>query len=109
MQITSETIQDHLPYYLTEDAKRGVLKELKNFQLGKMQYYLLNQYRGEMLQGDGWTRLQIRNFDTGERIFIKGVVLSNTCDVAPGNKRDLPVKIIFAPLISLTAYVALLQ
>jgi hypothetical protein len=85
------------------------LKELENFHLGMMQYYLLSQYQDEMLQGDGWKRLQLRNFDTGEKIFINGVVLSNTCDVAPGNKRDFPVKIIFAPLISLAAYVALVQ
>jgi hypothetical protein len=36
------------------------------------------------------------------------VVLSNTCDVAPENPRDLPVNIIFAPLIPLEGYTALL-
>jgi hypothetical protein len=74
-----------------------------------MQYYLLNRFQQEMLQGDGWQRLQLRNFETGERIFINGVVLSNTCDVSPDNQRDLPVRIIFAPLIPLAAYVSMLE
>ena len=75
------------------------------FHLDKMQYYLLDRFQQEMLQGDGWKRLQLRNFETGEKIFINGVVLSNTCDVAPDNQRDLPVRIIFAPLIPLAVYV----
>jgi hypothetical protein len=70
-----------------------------------MQYYLLDRFEQEMLQGDGWTRLLIRNFETGEKIFINAVVLSNTCDVDPENKRDLPVNIIFAPLVSVGAYI----
>src|SRR5690242_3972081 len=109
MEITSGTIRDHLPYYLTEEAKSGILKELENFHLGKMQYYLFNRYQDEMLQGDGWRRLQLRNFNTGEKIHINGMVLSNTCDVSPENRRDLPVKIIFAPLIPLEAYVETLK
>jgi hypothetical protein len=109
MEITTDTIRDHLPYYLTEQAKTGVLRELEHFHLGEMQYYLLNRYQEEMLQGDGWQRLQLRNFDTGEKIFINGTVLSNTCDITPDNRRDFPIKIIFAPLISLATYVAMLQ
>src|SRR5258708_1614266 len=109
MEITAETIRDYLPYYLTEDAKRGIVNELKQFHLDKMQYYLLNLFQQEMLQGDGWKRLQLRTFGTGEKIFINGVVLSNTCDVAPDNQRDLPVRIIFAPLIPLAAYVSMLE
>jgi hypothetical protein len=77
MEITTDTIRDHLPYYLTEQAKTGVLRELERFHLGEMQYYLLNRYQEEMLQGDGWQRLQLRNFDTGEKIFINGTVFKH--------------------------------
>jgi hypothetical protein len=105
MAISAEAIRDYLPYYLTEEAKVGIINELKKFHVGEMQYYLLSRYQQEMLQGDGWTRLHLRRFHTGEKIFINGVVLSNTCDVDPSNKRDLPVNIIFAPLIAVDAYV----
>src|SRR5690348_10120581 len=99
MVISIEAIREYLPYYLTEDAKVGVIKELEKFHVGEMQYYLFRRYEHGMLQGDGWTRLHLRRFDTGEKIFVNGVVLSNTCDVDPSNRRDLPVNIIFAPLV----------
>jgi hypothetical protein len=105
MVISADTIRDYLPYYLTDEAKVGIINELQKFHVGAMQYYLFNRYEQEMLQGDGWTRLHLRNFHTGERIFISGVVLSNTCDVDLSNKRDLPVNIVFAPLVSVDAYI----
>jgi hypothetical protein len=105
MVISAESIREYLPYYLTEDAKVGIINELKKFHVGEMQYYLFDRYAQEMLQGDGWTRLHLRRFDTGEKIFINGLVLSNTCDVDPSNKRDLPVNIIFAPLVAVDAYI----
>jgi hypothetical protein len=105
MVITAEAIREYLPYYLTEEVKVWIINELNKFHVGQMQYYLFNRYEQEMLQGDGWTRLHLRNFQTGEKILINGVVLSNTCDVDPSNKRDLPVNIVFAPLIPVDAYI----
>jgi len=35
-------------------------------------------------------------------------VLSNSCDVDPENPRDVPARVIFAPLVKLSAYHALL-
>jgi hypothetical protein len=105
MVITGDAIREYLPYYLTEHAKAGIINDLGKFHVGEMQYYLFNRYEQEILQGDGWTRLHLRRFDTGEKIFINGVVLSNTCDVDPANKRDLPVSIIFAPLVAVDAYI----
>jgi hypothetical protein len=108
MALTDETIRTYLPYYLTTEAKRGIINELNKFHLGGMQYFLLHGFQQEMLQGDGWTRFQVRNFATGEQLPINGVVLSNTCDVAPDNQRDLPTSITFAPLVPVEAYIGLL-
>jgi len=107
MEITPETIKDHLPYYLTQEAKIGIVQELQKFP-DNLQYYLQGQYEEEMLQGDGWRQLHLRNFETGEKALVNGVVLSNTCDVAPENKRELPVNVVFAPLVPLSAYQGLL-
>ena len=108
MEITVESIRDQLPYYLTQEMKAGIVEELKKFPSG-MQYFLTRQYLTEMLQGDGWTRLHLRNFANGDKIFVNGVILSNTCDVTPENVRDLPVNIVFAPLIALDAYIRRLE
>lgn len=102
MEVTAETIRDQIPYYLTQEQKKGLLKALREFPRGT-QYYLTGMYK-DVLQGDGWTKLQVFDFQTGEKALITGIILSNTCDVAPENKRDLPVNIVFAPIIPLSAY-----
>ena len=61
------------------------------------------------MQGDGWSGLGIISYETGERKQVRGIVLSNSCDIDPSNKRDIPVKILFAPIIKLKAYAGLLE
>jgi hypothetical protein len=107
MEINVDSIREQIPYYLTEDQKEGLVRALKDFPTG-INYYL-NGYQDELLQGYGWTKLQVRRFETGEKQSILGIILSNTCDVSPDNKRDLPVKITFSPLIPLRAYISLLE
>lgn len=107
MQIITESIQDHIPYYLTQEAKENLIKELKNFSV-KTNYYT-NLYPQDVLQGDGWLSLPVINFDTGEKKPIKGLVLSNSCDIDESNKRELPVKVTFAPIIRLGQYERILK
>lgn len=109
MEISVESLEDQIPYYLTKTQKEGFLKALKDFKESskKINYYI-NNYRDELLQGDGWTNLQIRNFANGERTSILGIILSNSCDVSADNQRDLPTNITFAPLVPLSQYTELL-
>ena len=107
MEITPESLSQQIPYYLTQEQKDGLVRALKDFPTNT-QYYL-NAFQDELLQGDGWTKLPVRNFETGERQTILGIILSNTCDVTPENISHLPAQIIFAPLIPLPAYITLLR
>lgn len=106
MQITTESIQDQIPYYLSQEAKENLAKELKNFSI-KTNYYT-NLYPQDVLQGDGWLYLPVINLESGERKSIKGILLSNSCDIDPNNRRELPTKISFAPIIRLNQYEKLL-
>jgi hypothetical protein len=112
MAISVDSLHDQIPYYLTKEQKEGLLKALKDFPRNAP-YYLTGQYKEEyqekLLQGDGWTKLKIFNFYTGEKASINGIVLSNTCDVTPENARDIPVNIVFAPIVPLSAYSAALE
>jgi len=107
MEITEEVIADHIPYYLTEEQKIGLAKALKDFPQG-LNYYT-PQYASELLQGDGWNDLAIINFETVEKISIKGIILSNSCDISPENARDMPTNITFAPLMPLASYKRVLE
>lgn len=106
MAITVEDIKESIPYYLTQEAKDGLIKELKDFP-EKMNYYT-TKYQDELLQGDGWDNLEIINLETAERKSIKGIILSNSCDISSENPRDVPARIVFAPIIPLPLYENLL-
>ncbi|MGD0961527.1 MAG: hypothetical protein ABSB19_17090 [Methylomonas sp.] len=107
MQITTESIKDQIPYYLTQEAKENLVKELNNFS-NKTNYYT-NLYQQDILQGDGWLSLPVIDFQSGQRKLIKGILISNSCDLDPNNKRELPTKITFAPIIRLNQYEQLLK
>ncbi|WP_200389681.1 hypothetical protein [Thiocapsa imhoffii] len=102
MAITAENIKDHIPYYLTQEAKEGLTKALKDFP-DKINYYT-GKCQDELLQGDGWFGFKVINLETMQQRVIKGIILSNSCDINQDNKRDLPESIVFAPIIPLTLY-----
>jgi hypothetical protein len=106
MSISAETIQAQIPYYLTQEQKDGLVKALAEFP-NPIQYYIA-LYPNELLQGDGWEKLEIVRFENGTRDKIKGVLLSNSCDISADNKREIPPKITFAPIIKLSNYSELL-
>ncbi len=102
MAITEETIRDQIPFYLTQPQKQSLAAGLREFeQSSTISSFSITQYADETLQGDGWSKFQIFNFDTGIRRNVKGMVISNSCDIDPGNRRDTPSKITFVPLIPL--------
>jgi hypothetical protein len=107
MEISVDSIRDTFAYYLTEENKKALVRELNNFPNGTN--YYLNLYQDELLQGDVWTRFQYIRFETGERASIRGIILSNTCDITAENKRDLPGRILFSPIINLSSYVERLE
>lgn len=102
MSFSVDEIKNHVPYYLTKEAKEGLLAALKDFPQ-KINYYT-SRYPDEVLQGDGWNGLDVINFETAQKKPIRGIVLSNTCDISKDNPRDFPAKIVFAPLIPLWIY-----
>jgi hypothetical protein len=106
MEITVETISNQIPYYLTQEAKQSLAKSLHNFP--KINYYT-SAFPGNFLQGDGWTSFEVINFYDGDRKSVKGIILSNSCDIDIENKRDMPPKIVFAPIIKLKSYQQVLE
>lgn len=113
MKLDLESLQQQIPYYLTAEDRQVLVDELKAISKGGTADYFLSPYNDafhhDMLQGDGWRAFQLFMFDTGERRSVQGLVLSNSCDVEPGNARDVPARVIFAPLVKLSVYEGLLR
>ena len=102
MALTEETIRDQIPFYLTQPQKESLAVGLREFEKSStINPFSISQYPDETLQGDGWSEFQIFNFDSGARCNIRGMVISNSCDIDPHNYRDSPSKITFIPLIQL--------
>lgn len=113
MKLDLESLQQQIPYYLTAEDRQVLVDELKAISKGGTANYFLTPYsdafKADMLQGDGWRAFQLFKFDTGQRRWVQGLVLSNSCDVEPGNTRDVPARVIFAPLVKLSDYERLLR
>ncbi|WCD79177.1 hypothetical protein [Pseudomonas sp. TUM22785] len=99
--MTGYDLMDQIPYYLNRESGEGLLKELENYS-SATPMYSTKEHEG-ILQGDCWTGLRIFNFDAGTQQEIRGIVLSNSCDVDPNNKRDIASKISFSPIIPYSA------
>ena len=113
MELDPETLREQIPSYLTDESQRSLLKELKKFTRSKKADVFLddhhNVHKEKMLQGDGWRGFELFLFDTGERRSAKGIVISNSCDINPANRRESSTKITFAPLVRLSAFKRLLD
>lgn len=100
-----EKFKDQIPYYLTQPQKEGLVKALEDFP--ENTNYYLSDYPTDLktaaLQGDVFQSLTIYG-PKGSRQ-IKGIILSNSCDIDTQNKRDFPMRAVFAPLVSLSAMV----
>ncbi|WP_433692099.1 hypothetical protein [Herbaspirillum seropedicae] len=105
MQLSPKELEKIFPYYLTAPQKEAMAKAISEFP--NCNYYLGTQ--PDLLQGDGLSGLEIISLETAERAFIKGIVISNSCDVAAENPRALPPLITFAPLIELGSFEARLK
>lgn len=106
MNQSLDDIKNHLPSYLSPAQKEELLEQIKNFP--KINHYIA-KYPEEILQGDAWTGFTIIDFHSCEKQLLKGIVISNSCDIDLDNPRHLDVNIIFAPLVKLSRYQALLH
>jgi hypothetical protein len=100
-----ELARTYLPKYLTPKQQNELWAELRDFpSIGS--FYLPPDATSEQaLQGDGWRGLVVVRFETGEQRSVTGLILSNSCDIAPENQRALPTNVVFAPLVALDRYV----
>lgn len=107
MDLNIDQLKDQIPYYLTREQKDGLIKALSDFP-EKMNYYTM-LHKEDLLQGDGWSSLTIINFYSCEKKNVKGIIVSNSCDISMENPRDTPPKVIFSPIIKLDGYIQKLK
>ena len=107
MNFDAEALQKQIPYYLTADPRqKELVANLKALSEGASTGYFLPRGRDphidETLQGDGLGGFQVYSFVSETAMPVRGIVLSNSCDVSMDNERAMPPKIAFAPLVRLS-------
>lgn len=101
MDISGFNYKDFLPYYLTDDQKRGLAVALKDYS-GRSNIFT-QAFPDELFQGDCWEGIPHITL-SGRKENIQAIILSNTCDISQENVRHVPVHVSYAPLIGLDAY-----
>ncbi len=92
-----------LPKYLSEESQKKLFDELKRFpsNINERFYTSKQSNPSQILQGDGFSSVPIADYE--HEIFkkAKGILLSNSCDASPSNKRIYIPYLSFAPIINL--------
>ena len=96
-----------LPSYLLPGTRRRLLEQIDSFPHTRGYYSAIST--PDYLQGDGWTGFIVFNFISGERRSVRGLVISNSCDVAAENSTVSGQRVVFAPVIRLERFEALLK
>jgi hypothetical protein len=109
--VNLEEIGKYLPTYLSHGSKVLFLAELQAFEEAKRRPFYTSKLWNEkvLYQGDGLEGLLIvRPPAVGARR-VRGMILSNTCDIDPGNARLYSSSICYAPILNLSKYLSMLS
>ena len=105
MSTLFDDIKTFLPKYLSEEATVSLFRELASFpsNIDTRMYTLKLKDEQILFQGDGLSDLWISDLPGERRERSRVMVLSNTCDVAPENKRLLGPRVRYAEQPALIA------
>jgi hypothetical protein len=104
--IPFEEVKKYLPQYLSSTAQQELFKDLSQFPYNIDQRIYTSQLSDHenIFQGDGIQNLLYINLPSTDIGQVPGMILSNTCDIDPTNKRFMPLRMVYAPIFNLTKY-----
>ena len=109
--MTIDDIKLHLPPYLSVSAKNALKTALQYFPVIASKRFYTNSLRDTQIiyQGDGIKDLIAIDLPATETKIRPGLILSNTCDISPDNKRPFQSRMDYVPIVSLATYEAILK
>src|SRR5208283_5272867 len=99
-----EDFKKYLPQYLSTDAQAKLFAELGQFPNNIDTRFYTNKLQNEpnIFQGDGLPSLWVADLPTEKIGKARVMVLSNSCDISPENKRFLGPRLLYCPIISVS-------
>lgn len=106
-----EDFKIYLPKYLSTGAQTNLFAELGQFpnNIDSRLYTFLLRNETILFQGDGLASLWVADLPNPIIGKARVMVLSNSCDIAPENKRLLGPRLLYCPIISFAKYENLLR
>ena len=101
--ISFDEIRMYLPQYLSDESQRILFKDLREFP-DNMDCRLYSRPLTKdaiIYQGDGLKDMLVVNLPSSELKPLPAMVLSNTCDIDPSNKRFFSTRIVYDPIFQL--------
>src|SRR3712207_1019494 len=107
----SEEIRRHLPTYLSAEAQADLFSELESFpdNIDARFYSGVLLDENFIFQGDALNKLLTIYLPDSRIGEGPAIIISNTCDISFENKRFLPPRFMYCPIIKLSKYVSLLK
>lgn len=103
----SDEIKRYLPQYLSAKSTQELFEQLDQFPTDGTKdtvYTSALRWDGNLYQGDGIADINYMDFPNPTIRRVNVILLSNTCDMQPGNKRINPCRIMYAPLLNYEKY-----
>lgn len=106
-----EDFKIYLPKYLSAEGQTKLFSELSQFpnNIDGRLYTLRLLDEINIFQGDGLASLWVADLPNERIEKTRVMVLSNTCDISPDNKRLLGPRILYCPIISFPKYESLVR
>jgi hypothetical protein len=101
-----EDIKKYLPVYLSSSAEGALFSELKSFPKNIDDRLYTSYLKDEkvLYQGDGLKDMLVINLPDNNIRRVPSIVISNTCDSDPNNRRLFESRICYCPIFNLEKY-----
>lgn len=108
--LSSEELRQFLPTFLSQDSQKAFIEELKYFLTSQARPFYTSAWAdtATLFQGDGLKGLAIINLPDPTIKSGSALLLSNTCDMDPSNRRLFDSSLTYAPIFSLQRYLGVL-
>ena len=101
-----EDCKIYLPKYLSAESEKELYSSLKDFpdNIDSRIYTHHLKNTNIIYQGDALKEMEVINLPDKTIKPVTSLIISNTCDIDPENKRVFPSRVLYAPIIDLYKY-----
>lgn len=108
--LSSDELRQFLPTFLSQGSQKAFIEEIKSFLTSQPRPFYTSALTNTpiLFQGDGINGLAIINLPDPTIKTGSALLISNTCDMDPSNRRLFDSSLTYTPIFSLQRYLGVL-